>query len=104
MVTDKIRKYVLPNIPYLFIGWFCLKIGTAYRLAAGAGFGEKLLGLGQTIGAAFAVFAPSPVPFHWLVGVFGLLAFRPLIYFNALKAKNFRLFAEYGSAGLSAYC
>ena len=35
MATDKIRKYVLPNIPYLFIGWFCLKIGTAYRLAAG---------------------------------------------------------------------
>lgn len=59
MVTDKIRKYVLPNIPYLFIGWFCLKIGTAYRLAAGAGFGEKLLGLGQTIGAAFASFAPA---------------------------------------------
>ena len=59
MVTDKIRKYVLPNIPYLFIGWFCLKIGTAYRLAAGTGFGEKLLGLGQTIGAAFADFAPG---------------------------------------------
>ena len=56
MATDKIRKYVLPNIPYLFIGWFCLKIGTAYRLAAGTGFGEKLLGLGQTIGAAFASF------------------------------------------------
>ena len=53
MATDKIRKYVLPNIPYLFIGWFCLKIGTAYRLAAGTGFGEKLLGLGQTIGANF---------------------------------------------------
>jgi len=62
MATDKIRKYVLPNIPYLFIGWFCLKIGTAYRLAAGAGFGEKLLGLGQTIGAAFASFAPGLAP------------------------------------------
>ena len=49
MATDKIRKYVLPNIPYLFIGWFCLKIGTAYRLAAGAGFGEKLLGLGRPL-------------------------------------------------------
>ena len=46
MPTDKIRKYILPNIPYLFIGWACLKLGTAYRLAAGAGFGEKLLGLG----------------------------------------------------------
>ena len=21
MPTDKIRKYILPNIPYLFIGW-----------------------------------------------------------------------------------
>ncbi len=62
MATDKIRKYVLPNIPYLFIGWFCLKIGTAYRLAAGTGFGEKLLGLGQTIGTAFASFAPGLVP------------------------------------------
>ena len=62
MATDKIRKYVLPNIPYLFIGWFCLKIGTAYRLAAGTGFGEKLLGLGQTIGAAFASFAPGLAP------------------------------------------
>lgn len=54
MRTDKIRKYVLPNIPYLFIGWACLKMGTAYRLAAGANFGEKLLGLMQTIGVAFA--------------------------------------------------
>lgn len=45
MRTDKIRKYVLPNIPYLFIGWACLKMGMAYRLAAGANFGEKLLGL-----------------------------------------------------------
>ena len=43
-MTDKLRKYVLPNIPYVFIGWVFLKLGTAYRLAAGAGFGEKLLG------------------------------------------------------------
>ena len=44
MLTDKIRKYILPNMLYLFVGWACLKLGT-YRLAAGAGFGEKLLGL-----------------------------------------------------------
>ena len=35
MRTDKIRKYLIPNIPYLFILWACLKRGTAYRLAAG---------------------------------------------------------------------
>ena len=83
MATDKIRKYVLPNIPYLFIGWVCLKIGTAYRLAAGTGCGDKLLGRGQTIGAAFASFAPGLVPFDWLVGVVGALAFRLLIYCKA---------------------
>ena len=102
MVTDKIRKYVLPNIPYLFIGWFCLKIGTAYRLAAGAGFGEKLLGLGQTIGAAFASFAPGLVPFVGLVGIVGAAAFRLLIYFKSKNAKKFRRDAEYGTARWSA--
>ena len=98
MVTDKIRKYVLPNIPYLFIGWFCLKIGTAYRLAAGAGFGEKLLGLGQTIGAAFASFAPGLAPLDWFVGIVGAVGFRLLIYCKAKKAKKFRRDAEYGTA------
>ena len=98
MVTDKIRKYVLPNIPYLFIGWFCLKIGTAYRLAVGAGFGVKLLGLGQTIGAAFASFAPGLAPLDWFVGIVGAVGFRLLIYCKAKKAKKFRRDAEYGTA------
>ena len=98
MATDKIRKYVLPNIPYLFIGWFCLKIGTAYRLAAGAGFGEKLLGLGQTIGAAFGSFAPGLAPLDWFVGIVGAAGFRLLIYCKAKKAKKFRRDAEYGTA------
>ena len=38
MRTDKIRKYFIPNIPYLFILWAFLKLGTAYRLAAGNDF------------------------------------------------------------------
>lgn len=49
MRTDNIKKYVLPNIPYLFVLWACLKLGTAYRLAAGANFAHKLMGLGQTL-------------------------------------------------------
>ena len=97
-MTDKLRKYVLPNIPYVFIGWVFLKLGTAYRLAAGAGFGEKLLGLGQTIGAAFADFAPGLALFDWLVGIVGAVAFRLLIYFKSKNAKKYRRDAEYGSA------
>ncbi|WP_368182654.1 VirD4-like conjugal transfer protein, CD1115 family [Anaerotruncus rubiinfantis] len=98
MPTDKIPKYILPNIPYLFIGWVCLKLGTAYRLAAGAGFGEKLLGLGRSIGPAFADFAPGLDPFDWLVGLVGAVAFRLLIYFRSKNAKKYRRDEEYGSA------
>ena len=98
MPTDKIRKYILPNIPYLFIGWACLKLGTAYRLAEGAGFGEKLLELGRSIGPAFADFAPGLDPFDWLVGIVGAVAFRLLIYFKSKNAKKFRRDEEYGSA------
>ena len=61
-MTDKLRKYVLPNIPYVFIGWVFLKLGTAYRLAAGSDFAHKFIGLGQTVGAAFADFAPGLAP------------------------------------------
>ena len=98
MLTDKIRKYILPNIPYLFIGWAFLKLGTAYRLAAGANAGEKLLGLMQTIGVALADFSPGLAPFDWLVGIVGAVAFRLLIYFKSKNAKKFRRDEEYGSA------
>ena len=101
-MTDKLRKHVLPSIPYAFIGWVFLKLGTAYRLAAGAGFGEKLLGLGQAIGAAFADFAPGLAPFDWLVGIVGAVAFRLLICFKSKNAKKYRRDAEYGSARWSA--
>ena len=97
-MTDKLRKYVLPNIPYVFIGWVFLKLGTAYRLAAGGDFAHKLLGLGQTVGAAFADFAPGLAPFDWLVGIVGAMAFRLLIYFKSKNAKKYRRDAEYGSA------
>ena len=98
MVTDKLRKYVLPNIPYVFIGWIFLKLGTAYRLAAGGDFAHKFIGLGQTVGVAFADFAPGLAPFDWLVGIVGAVAFRLLIYFKSKNAKKFRRDEEYGSA------
>ena len=97
-MTDKLRKYVLPNIPYVFIGWVFLKLGTAYRLAADGDFAHKFIGLGPTVGAAFADFAPGLALFDWLVGIVGAVAFRLLIYFKSKNAKKYRRDAEYGSA------
>ena len=98
MRTDSVKKYVIPNIPYLFILWACLKLGTAYRLAPGAEFAHKFMGLGQSIGPAFADFAPGLAPFDWLIGIVGAVGFRLLIYFKSKNAKKFRRDEEYGSA------
>ena len=98
MKNDSIKKYLIPNIPYLFVLWAFLKLGTAYRLAAGADFAHKLMGLGQTIGPAFADFAPGLAPFDWLVGIVGAVAFRVMVYAKSKNAKKFRRDEEYGSA------
>ena len=98
MKTDKLRKFLIPNIPYVFIGWAFLKLGTAYRLAAGADFLTKVMGIGQTIGPVFADFAPGLNPVDWLVGIVGAVAFRLFIHMKSKKAKKFRRDEEYGSA------
>ena len=98
MRTDSVKKYVIPNIPYLFILWACLKLGTAYRLAPGVDFAHKLMGLGQSIGPAFADFAPGLHPLDWLIGIVGAVGFRLLIYMKSKNAKKFRRDEEYGSA------
>ncbi|MBQ8217941.1 MAG: type IV secretory system conjugative DNA transfer family protein [Oscillospiraceae bacterium] len=92
-MKDKLKKYLLPNLPYFFILWFCLKLGTAYRLA-----GKELIRLPQYIGTAFAELAPGLNIFDWLVGIVGAALFRVLIYYRTQNAKKFRRDEEYGSA------
>lgn len=98
MKKGSIKKYLLPNFPYLFILWAFLKLGTAYRLAAGADFANKLMGLLQSIGPAFGDFAPGLNGFDWLVGIAGAVGFRLLIYTRSKNAKKYRRDVEYGSA------
>ena len=98
MRIGNIKKVLLPNLPYLFFLWAFLKIGTAYRLAEGADFAHKLIGLGRTIGPAFADFAPGLHPFDWLVGIAGAVILRLVVYAKAKKASKYRRDEEYGSA------
>lgn len=88
MRTGSLKKILVPNIPYLFLLWACLKIGTAYRLAAGADFAHKLIGMAQTINTAFADFAPGLVPFDWLVGIAGAAAIRLFVYYRPKTLKS----------------
>ena len=98
MKKGSLKKYLLPNLPYLFMAWACLKLGTAYRLAAGANAGEKLVGMVNTINAAFASPAPGLDPVDWLVGIAGAAAIRLFVYVEAKNAKKYRRDEEYGSA------
>ena len=98
MKKGSLKKYLLPNMPYLFMAWGCLKLGTAYRLAAGANIGQKLVGMMGTINTAFASPAPGLDPVDWLVGIAGAAAIRLFVYVKAKNAKKYRRDEEYGSA------
>lgn len=98
MKKGSLKKYLLPNLPYLFMTWGCLKLGTAYRLAAGANIGQKLVGMMGTINTAFASPAPGLDPVDWLVGIAGAAAIRLFVYVKAKNAKKYRRDEEYGSA------
>ena len=98
MRSDNLKKYLLPSLPYLFIGWACLKLGTAYRLAAGANFAFKLVGMAQTIPPAFQDPAPGLNGADWLIGLVGMVAIRLIVYYKAQNAKKYRRDVEYGSA------
>ena len=97
-MSDKIRKYLIPNIPYLFVLWFFLKLGTAYRMAPGADFGNKLIGMVKTIGPAFDSIAPGLILSDWFVGLAGAVIIRLIVWNKVKKAKKFRKDVEYGSA------
>ena len=97
-MSDKIRKYVLPNLPYLFVFWFFSKIGTAYRIAPGTDFGTKLMGMLDTFPKAFETYWPGPGGIDLLVGLAGAAGVYLLIQSKIRKAKKFRRDAEYGTA------
>ena len=97
-MKDKLKKYLLPNLPYLFFVYLFDKLCQAVRLAPGLDVSEKLLHIGQGFQTAFASSAPS---FHVLdicVGIFGAILVRLAVYLEAKNAKKYRRGVEYGSA------
>ena len=97
-MKDKLKKYLLPNLPYLFFVYLFDKLCQAVRLAPGLDTSEKLLHIGQGFQTAFASSAPS---FHALdicVGILGAVLVRLAVYVKGKNAKKYRKGIEYGSA------
>ncbi len=97
-MNRKIKKYVLPNFPYLMAFWFFSKLGTAYRMAQGGNAGEKLFGMMEAIGPVFQNYAPGLGLFDLVVGVAGAVGLYFMVQSKIRKARKFRRDMEYGSA------
>ena len=93
-----IKKFLLPNIPYVFIALFATKLGQAARLSPGADFSGKALHLMEGFAAAFQSALPSFHPLDLCVGVAAALLIRLAVYVKGKNAKKFRKNLEYGSA------
>lgn len=92
-----LKKYVLPNLPYLLFLFAFAKLGEAVRLAPGVDAAKKLLELSDGFGLAFSHIFPSSV-IDWLIGIGGILLLRLAVYFKGKDAKKYRKNIEYGSA------
>ena len=90
-----IKKFLLPNIPYVFIALFTTKLGQAWRLAPGMDFSGKALHLMEGFAAAFQSALPS---FHPIDLCAAALLIRLAVYVKGKNAKKFRKNLEYGSA------
>ena len=98
MNTEFFKKWILPNLPYLFFVYFFDKAAQAFRLAPGADLSGKILYLGKGFAAAFASAAPSFVLADLLVGFAGAAMIRLIVYVKGRNAKKYRKGIEYGSA------
>ena len=97
-MKDKLQKYLLPNLPYLFFVYLFDKLCEAVRLAPGPDVSEKLLHIGQGFQTAFASSAPSLHVLDICVGILGAVLVRLAVYVKSKNAKKYRKGIEYGSA------
>ena len=94
----KIKKLLILNIPYVFIGLYATKLAEGWRLAEGLDASQKFLhymaGLGLAMESPLPSFHPADLLFGALVGA----ALRLAVYIRGKNAKKFRKNMEYGSA------
>ena len=93
-----IKKLLLPNLPYIFIGYFVNKLVQAYRITTGADILEKIFKLSESINTVFKAPLPSFNGIDLLSGIIGAVLVRFFVYQKSKNAKKYRKGMEYGSA------
>lgn len=96
------KKFLILNVPYVFLALFFTKAGQAWRLAQGTDLSGKMLHIPEGFKMAFQSFLPSFHPVDILVGIAFAVIIRLIVYVRGKNAKKFRKNEEYGSARWSA--
>ena len=94
----KLKKKLIPVLPYMVIALAATKLPQAWRLAPGADVSEKLLCIGQGVDHAFSSLLPSLYPEDVLIGVLLAALLRIVVVVKGRNAKKYRHNTEYGSA------
>ena len=97
-MKKNLKKMIIMNIPYFFIGLFATKLGQMWRYTSGAELGERILNLGEGFFLALESPLPSFHPFDLIVGIAVAIVFRLIVYGKSKNVKKYRRNEEYGSA------
>ena len=98
MNNQNLKKWIIPNLPYILFVYLFDKAAQAVRLAPGADLSGKLLCIGNGFTSAFASPLPSFSPVDMLIGIAGVILIRLIVYTKGKNAKKYRKGVEYGSA------
>ena len=98
MNNQNLKKWIIPNLPYILFVCLFDKAAQAVRLAPGADLSGKLLCIGNGFTSAFASPLPSFSPVDMLIGIAGAILIRLIVYTKGKNAKKYRKGVEYGSA------
>ena len=98
MNNQNLKKWIIPNLPYILFVYLFDKAAQAVRLAPGADLSGKLLCIGNGFTSAFASPLPSFSLVDMLIGIAGAILIRLIVYTKGKNAKKYRKGVEYGSA------
>ena len=107
MTQSKLKKYLLPNIPYIMLFWFFSKVGEAYRITAETepdalsaldSISYRLMGTFTNLNQTISNPIPSFNLFDIAVGLIGAAIIFLIVLSKKKNAKNWRKDIEYGSA------
>ncbi len=97
-MSNKTKKLLILNLPYILIGLFATNLAEAWRIAEGIDMSAKMLSFMTTLGVAFQNPLPSIYPTDLLFGFLCGAGIRLAVYMKGKNAKKYRHNVEYGSA------